>query len=132
MTIEQHIEGLRAERSRVYEELQRVRAKEKDLEGQLARLDDGISVLTGKPRPSGGKRKRGVTKADVISEIEAVVASSPELLKDARLQAVVGERLKARGHALTGFPLRFRQAMASVENCQLLSEATTPDARTTP
>ena len=110
MSIEQHVEGLRTERDRVQTELAEVRRKAHGLEQELERIDAAIAALTGSRRAGRGRGGRGVTKADVAVQIVEVLRTKP--LSEEGLKAEVALRLKQNGvKALTGYPLRFRQAL---------------------
>ena len=111
MSIEEHVDGLSEERKRVRRELNELNSRAKQLETQVEQLDVAIAALTAK-RASGRRAGRGgVTKTEVASEMVSILEAAP-LPRD-ELKRRVGEQLKQKGRALTGYPLRFKQVLAT-------------------
>ena len=111
MSIDQHVEALRDERRGLQKQLEEARARMRGLEDEAKRIDVAISALTGKRQVGKTKSKPGVTKADVVAAAKAVLEAGP--LPQERLKQLVGDRLKAAGKTLTGYPLRLTQALSS-------------------
>ena len=113
MSIEEHSQSLRAEHNRVQVELGTIQARARALELELGRIEAAISALSGRKHRSPARNKntrRGVTTNDVITRLVAHLEAGP--CKRTELASAVQEGLKADGMLLTGFALRFRQALA--------------------
>lgn len=106
------VERLQAEESRLVARVQEFRAGARTAEAELERVRTALGALSGKQKARRGRSsKPSVTQEEVVSLVRDLLASGP--IPEDELKKRASDTLRASGRSLSGFALRFRQALDS-------------------
>ena len=110
MVLEQHVAGLRDERQRLQAEVTKAQTALQEQQEQLQRVDEALDALT---RSGKSKTKKkavsGVRTHEAVALMKAALQAG--VLNVDELNTRVADQLKSKGKTLTGYKLRFEQAL---------------------
>ena len=109
VVLEQHVAGLREERQRLQAEVTKAQGALQELQEQLQRVQVALNALTGSSKAKKKAGGGGVKTHEVIALMKAVLQAGS--LDADELSKRVAEQLKNKGKTLTGYKLRFEQAL---------------------
>jgi len=109
MVLEQHVAGLREERQRLQAEVTSARSALQELQEQLERVQVALDALTGTCKTKKKKAGSGVKTQEVVALMKAELQRGP--VREHELGKRVADQVKSAGKTLTGYKLRFEQAL---------------------
>jgi len=109
MVLEQHVAGLREERQRLQAEVTSAQTALHQLQEQLQRVEVALDALTGSGKTKKKKVGSGVKTHEVVELMNAELQRGP--VREDELGKRVAEQVKSTGKTLSGYKLRFEQAL---------------------
>ena len=103
------LDELRVEETEIQRNLERLRVEVKSAESQLAQVRKALASLKGKQNTAVAK-KPTATKEEVVRTIESILQAVGSVQQE-ELKIKVEENLKTQGKSLTGFAMRFKNAL---------------------
>ena len=129
--IETILADLREEESDIQGKLDSLRKQVKVADAQLAQVRKAISSLNGKSTVAAATQKPTASKEEVLVVMSEILRQNGPSAEQ-ELRTAVEQTLSGQGKSLTGFAMRFRNALKSEQfvptgsNIALANEVATP------
>jgi len=117
MDLKEQIDGLAKLRNQLAKQAEDARLRAQACAEDLQRVETALAALTGDapPKRSGKPGAGSVKTAEVEEEIVLILRASPKPIPEQSLKDEVKKRLKDKGKRLTGYGVRFPQALKSTK-----------------